>query len=57
MNEERAKELLKKVREGEDPGKVRYSIEEVRTKIGWWDTRRLIKTWGPKAKGKSAFLK
>jgi len=56
MNEERAKELLRKVKEGSDPTKTKYSIEEVKAKIGWWSTWRLIKSWGPKAKGKRAFF-
>ena len=49
-------ELLDKVRQGEDHSKTRYSIEEVRRKIGWWNTWRLMKTWDPRAKGKSAFF-
>jgi len=56
MNEERAKELLRKVKEGSDPTKTKYSIEEVKAKIGWLNTSRLIRSWSPKAKGKRAFF-
>jgi len=55
MKEEKAKQLLKRVRE-EDPLKLKYSIEEVKARIGWWSTWRLIRSWGPKAKGKRAFF-
>ena len=57
MNEERAKQLLRRVREGEDrPGKTKYSIDELNAKIGCWNAFRLLRSWSPKAKGKGAFF-
>ena len=56
MKAKRAKELLKTIRRDLPPPKSEVSEEEVRAKLGWWNAWRLIRSWGPRAKGKRAFF-
>lgn len=56
MKKEKAEELLNRARQDLRPGAMKVSIEHIKTKIGWWNTWRLIRSWGPKAKGKKALF-